>query len=339
MIWHVATRHLGWAGKLTQLTPLWDAASLGMLGNSKGFHNWDLIGLSHLGDLWRGGRVVSFKYLQDQYHMNVSEYYRYLQIKHAIDSAITPDTTLPASTPLEDRLLTDFLERKATSLTYKKIINNRLDPLGKLRTKWQLDVGDMEDPEWREALASPKEVSTTSKLRLVQLKILHRIYYTRIILHKIRKTPDPSCLRLCGEAGTFYHTIWTCPMITAYWTRILDIITAVCHKRLPPDPKCCLLNVWPPTDLNRSEQYWATVGFMVAKRNIAQKWGSSDTPTTGKWSTDMDLIMFAEKTTYVHRGCPKKWGRLWDNWNIYRGYICTPPDCMLDSDDDTSYIV
>lgn len=113
--------NLGWAGKLTQLTPLWDATKLGTLRNTKGFHKWDLIGLSQLGDLWKGGSVVGFDYLQQQY--------RYIQIKHAIETNIPRGTILPVSLPLEVQLLTDHLQKRAISLTYKKIINNRLDPL------------------------------------------------------------------------------------------------------------------------------------------------------------------------------------------------------------------
>lgn len=75
---------------------------------------------------------------------------------------------------------------------------------------------------------------------------------------------------------------------------------------------------------------------MIAKRNIAQKWGSSETPTVGKWHADMDLIMIAEKATYIHRGCPQKWGRIWGNWNEYRGFICEPPARDLDLIDDTN---
>lgn len=248
----MTTQHLGWANKLTQLTPLWDVARLGTLRNSKGFHSCDLIGISQLGDLWRGGKVVDFKYLQEQFQMAKGEWYRYMQIRHALETNIPPGMTPPASSPLENRLLTDHLVKKATSLTYKKIINNRPDPLQHLREVWQSEIGDMEDPDWREALASPKEVITTSTLRLVQLKILHRIYYTRQLLHKVGKIKDSNCLRRCGEIGDFYHTIWRCPIILSYWEAVLNTLKEVCKKHIPVEPKCCLLNIWEPTDLNRA---------------------------------------------------------------------------------------
>ena len=42
-----------------------------------------------------------------------------------------------------------------------------------VREHWSRDLTDLEDEEWTEALASPREVAIKSGFRLVQLKILH----------------------------------------------------------------------------------------------------------------------------------------------------------------------
>ena len=65
-------------------------------------------------------------------------------------------TTLPKSTPLKARLLEEYLEKKAISLTYRKVINNLPDTMTSTRDKLVRDVGDIEDDEWTEALASPR---------------------------------------------------------------------------------------------------------------------------------------------------------------------------------------
>lgn len=61
------------------------------------------------------------------------------------------------------------------------------------------------------------------------------------------------------------------------------------------------MNIWEPTDLNRADQTWATLGMMIAKRNIAQKWGAVQAPVLGDWCRDMDMTMAAEKAAYVQR--------------------------------------
>lgn len=92
-----------------------------------------------------------------------------------------------------------------------------------------------------------------------------------------------------------------------------------------PKAKRCLLNVWEPTDLNTKHTTWATLGFMIAKRNIAQLWGAMQAPKIATWKENMDWCMFREKTVYVAQGCPKKWSMIWNSWNEYRGSICNPP--------------
>lgn len=103
------------------------------------------------------------------------------------------------------------------------------------------------------------------KLRLVQLKILHRIYYTRVTLHKIGKADSTLCLRRCGAVGTFYHILWECPIILTYWETIMRIITQFNGVTVQPEPKRCLLNLWEPTDLNHAAHYWVMLGMMFAK--------------------------------------------------------------------------
>lgn len=133
--------------------------------------------------------------------------------KTCTHKAIPLGTDLPETSPLEDRLLTDHMVKKAFSLTYSKIINNQTDPTKTLRERWQIDL---EDSDWQEALSSPREVAIPSRIKLIQLKILHRTYYTRTTLYKMGKIDTPLCLRQCGIPGTFYHTLWDCPAIKSY---------------------------------------------------------------------------------------------------------------------------
>lgn len=72
-------------------------------------------------------------------------------------------------------MLDGHLPTKTISLIYKKLLNQMTDSLSQLRDKWAGDGLELDDEEWAEATASPKEVAITAKLCLVQLKILHRI--------------------------------------------------------------------------------------------------------------------------------------------------------------------
>lgn len=335
ILWHKAQRTLRWQGKLTQVTPLWCTRRLGNFCNTKGFRQWDLIGISRIGDIWGKGAVLPFDKLQQTYNLASTEHYRYIQIRHALTGAIPKGSKLPDASPLEDRLLTEHMTRKAISLTYKKIINNMPEPLGTLRNRWQADVGDLDDSEWQEALSSAKEIAIPPRLKLIQLKILHRVYYNCTLLHKLHKIDTPTCKRNCGMEGTYIHTLWHCPVIVIYWTNVMQIMSQVTVLHTPPEIKRCLLNVWDPTDLTHSDQDWVILGMALIKRNIARKWGAPLPPTLQEWCRDMDNAMMSKKSVYVHHGCPKKWAKIWGKWNKYRGYICEPPSEDSNSEDSS----
>lgn len=103
-VWKIATKDLGWAGRITRATPLWYKDCLGKLGYLKGFDKWDLIGISRVGDLWHQGDIRTFQQLQEDYELSPREHFRYLQVKHALRAAIPRRETPPAHSPLEDRL-------------------------------------------------------------------------------------------------------------------------------------------------------------------------------------------------------------------------------------------
>lgn len=128
-----------------------------------------------MGDLWDRGNILPFDQLRQQYELGLTEAFRYTQICHALLVVLPQDTKVPKASPLEDLLLTDYISKRATSFTYRKLLNNLPDPTVSLRNRWGADVGDVDDTEWQEALASPKEVGIPARLRLVQLKILQQI--------------------------------------------------------------------------------------------------------------------------------------------------------------------
>lgn len=64
---------------------------------------------------------------------------------------------------------------------------------GGLRTRWEKDIGPLEDIDWEAALMHPREVAIKARLRLIQYKVLHRIYYDKDKLHKMGSSDSPYC--------------------------------------------------------------------------------------------------------------------------------------------------
>lgn len=307
-IWHKANRRLGWENTITKATPLWYAQQLGQLCHSKGFDKWDAIGISVVGDLLHKGKILTFPALQAKYSLASSEYFRYRQIHHALLQQIPDIQNIPEYSPLEDRLILDPMPKKAISLTYRKLCNNLPNPFLTLREKWTSDLGQLDDEDWQQALMSPKEVAINCRFKLIQLKVLHRIYRSGALLARIGTRSDANCLRNCLEEGTFFHILWECSSIQVLWGAVSEKMQTALGKSIHLTPRLGLLNIWEDTDLTSIEKQWAALGFVVVKRLIAMYWGSQQRPLLTQWLTEMDRCMVAEKDVFRSRGCPKKMG-------------------------------
>lgn len=139
---------------------------------------------------------------------------------------------------------------KAISLTYKKLVNNTPDCLGPLRKAWESDVGLLEEDDWREALQSPREIAVWARFRLIQLPILHRSYASCSAQYHMGHCTSDQCMRACGERETFFHILWECPKIQAYWRQIAQVMAAVVGEHVPLEARWHILGVtgetvWP----------------------------------------------------------------------------------------------
>ena len=121
----------------------------------------------------------------------------------------------------------------------------------------------------------PVEGAIKASFRLIQIKILHRTYYTRELLCKIGKTDSPLCLRGCGEDGTLHHTLWQCPKLQDLYGKAAETLGVATNTHIEKDTKMALLGVWNPRDLTKHNKLLVNLVFIVAKRDIAQKWDSA----------------------------------------------------------------
>lgn len=104
--------------------------------------------------------------------------------------------------------MTGNLGKGGVSRIYRSLVNNGAPTLDALQTHWEGWLGPTEDDDWRDALMAPKTLTSSSKLRLLQLYFLHTAYLTPIRLHKAGLRPNPDCVR-CGQApADFFHVVW-----------------------------------------------------------------------------------------------------------------------------------
>lgn len=78
------------------------------------------------------------------------------------------------------------------------------------------------------------------------------------------------CIRGCGEVGTFFHIIWSCPRIKQYWREIIGVMSEVIDQEVTLGAKWHILCVTGEDNWPKYSKLWLMLADIVAKRNIAK---------------------------------------------------------------------
>ena len=151
LAWRGALRWTGWDKKLTLATPLWVGSWLSHTANLQGFLGWDRIGISLLGDVVERGEIKSFSTLQEEFSLDNSQFFRYLQLRHTLQQYPSISRELEEFNPLEAKLLLGAMGRGGVSRLYRSLVINSPECFSPLRERWESYVGPLEEEDWREA--------------------------------------------------------------------------------------------------------------------------------------------------------------------------------------------
>lgn len=81
-----------------------------------------------------------------------------------------------------------------------------------------------------------------AKDRFIQLKFLHRAYYTPQRMASIYPQLDPTRPRCRNDVGTFWHMIWYCPKLRTYWEGVAEMLSDLSWTWIPEEPMVLLLS-------------------------------------------------------------------------------------------------
>lgn len=161
-------------------------------------------------------------------------------------------------------------------------------------------MGELEDEEWEVVLASCKLLSPKLSDRLTQLYILHRSYMTPIRLSRCKQHQDTSCPR-CGESsGSFYHLLWSCPIIQGYWTQVVWFFDDRMGSPLTLCPKQCLLGLLPDPESIRHHHIFLQETLFTARLLITRVWLQASSPILWEWMAAVNLSLPYKNVIYIY---------------------------------------
>ena len=196
-----------------------------------------------LGDVWGPGGFKTSSDLQHDFGLHNTQFYRYLQVRHALFSLLSSLDDLPDSNPLEFTVFLGPLGKGGISRLYKSLVLNSLGSLSTLQACCEGWVGELDGSDWRNACMFPRVAIIPARLHLVQLKFLHVTYLTPLRLFRAGLRPSPQCTRCGATQGHFFHMVWECPPVRSYWSAIFSELLDVTSLVLEVSPRVALLGI------------------------------------------------------------------------------------------------
>ncbi|KAJ1099290.1 hypothetical protein NDU88_004392 [Pleurodeles waltl] len=210
----------------------------------------------------------SFEDLQKLFSLKRTQFHKYLQLRHALLVHVQTGDSIPEYSPMEAKALMGNLGGGGVSQIYRALIANTTCPLEGPRQRWEGWVGPMDEMDWSEALMAPRTLTMATRFRLIQTFYLHTAYLTPAKLHRAGLQSSAECPRCTNPAADFFHMVWACPIISAYWGAITREISGVLQEAIEREPLPLLLGIMGDTGLRRSDRAFLGMACLVAKRDI-----------------------------------------------------------------------
>lgn len=296
-IWFQFRKSYGWtrfllAGSILSNTFFFPAR------NDLIFRSWAEKGIRSFKDLYLNYQLPSFETLSAKFLLPHNQFFRYLQIRHFLNSL---HLRLPTDLNLEIiQSIYDFQPNTGRPLSnlYQILVNLQVTPGDKFKQLWESDLQiQVSQDIWDLVLSKINTSSLCARHSLIQFKIVHRIHYSKTQLAKFYPNISPLCDRCKIAEGTLFHMLWLCPSLYNYWTSIFRTLSLVLDINLDPSPFCALfgVNIAVGTQLNKSQKHVVAFTLLLAKKVILTKWKDSEAPKHCQWLSEILSCLSLEK--------------------------------------------
>ena len=175
-IWRQIRKLEGYNNCFSPLTPLHDNPDFPP-GLRAGLADWGRKGIKVVGDMVRGGSVLTFQQVINKFGVSNGDFLRYLQVRNFILSKLKVFVGGLAISPVESLLVDNSRLKFLTKRLYGILCGFKEDNSDKVKGKWESDLGTIIKPEdWAALCNQPSNVLASNLAWERQCKIIHRLY-------------------------------------------------------------------------------------------------------------------------------------------------------------------
>lgn len=291
-VWKRVAIILGFKSHLHSLASVWLNPSLCIEGSPLIWKVWVDKGIFTLRDLYEGGALKSFVDLRAQYRLPHNQFWRYLQLRHLLCHVFGSPNSAPHNIDWLTQALKTFGAGCKASIFYSMLLKSSINDPPTLKHTWESDLNtQFTDSAWANILKNGKKLSKELRTRLVQFKILNRLYWTPHKMYRAKLTNSPNCWKCLQSEGTLIHMIWSCPLIQAFWSEIQRHIKRIVKHHIPFSEGLFVLgDLSLLHDFPSNEAEWIQTALMVGRKLITSQWKSHSVPPVTQWLNELGKL-------------------------------------------------
>lgn len=190
--------------------PIWKNPSF-MAGNAPLTNIfWESRKITCFGQVVRDGEKIPFQELKTEFNLENSCIFQYIQLESILSTNIFQNM----EEPLDSQLKRVTTGRRTVSKVYNMLCPVIFDCNRSILDQWERDLGlRLTTDQWEGILKRTSYLSKCVRYKMIQFKILHKIYNTPHKLNKINSNVSNKCWHECGKSGTLVHMLWFCPEV------------------------------------------------------------------------------------------------------------------------------
>ena len=278
-------------------TELWNNPAVTIQGEVLKCPLWAKAGIRYFSDIIYQNKIRSFEYFETKFKLPKKEIFQYLRLKNWLGTNFIFNYEQQKSN-IEELLLNKGEKKKLIGKTYGLLIEAQIGnySLQKIYERWNNDlrVSNIADI-WKECLNETKYITANENLRLIQYKLMTRIYYTKSRINTFDPSSSVLCIKCDSHEDTIFHAFWDCYKIQSGWKEIHEWLTQNASIRLELTPQLYIIQ---NTNKLKYPLGWiVNFSALVYKKLILKHWKNVQAPTLQEWKGLMKY--------YIHIHCKK----------------------------------